>query len=185
MARVTVSEPVGTVTAVGPRRVPGLWRFLPLAFYLLAFSLVRRDLARLPGGVADLSLHLYFAAMVLYVGGMFFYFAYFAYRTEALRWLGITLVLPGAAIQLGAIVSRGFADGHYPLANMYEYSSMLALVAVAAFLLMTLRWPVASLGGGLALFVVVMFMGVDYDFYHSPDPLVQGLGAAGLWTAAR
>src|SRR6202165_4140612 len=155
MARVTVNEPVGTGTATAQRHLPAFWRIIPLAFYLLAFSLVRGDLTRLPGSVADFSLHLYFAAMVLYVGGMFSYFAFFAYRTEALRWLGVALVAPGAAIHLAAIISRGFADGHYPLANMYEYSSMLALVAVTAFLLMTVRWPVASLGGGVALFVVV------------------------------
>src|SRR2546427_12736334 len=130
MARVTVSEPVTAAATIAGRRGPLLWRVVPLAFYLLAFSLVRGDLARLPGSVTDLSLHLYFGAMALYVGGMFAYFAFFAYRTEAFRWLGIALVGPGAAIHLAAIISRGFADGHYPLANMYEYSSMLALVAV-------------------------------------------------------
>src|SRR5438105_15605341 len=99
MARITVSEPVGSVTAVAQRRVPALWRFVPLAFYLLAFALVRGDLAGLPGGVAGLSLHLYFASMVLYVGGIVFYFAFFAYRTEALRWLVIASPGPGRRIQ--------------------------------------------------------------------------------------
>ena len=175
MARVTVNEPVVSVAATAERRFPPAWRIVPLGFYLLAFLLVRGDLSRLPGAVADLSLHLYFAAMALYVGGMFAYFAYFAYRTEALRSLGIALVVPGALIHLAAIVSRGFADGHYPLANMYEYSSMLALVAVTAFLLMTIRWPVASLGGGVALFVVVALMGIGYGLYQSPEPLVPAL----------
>jgi len=122
MARVTVREPVtGTVTVAG-RRLPPLWLVVPLAFYLFVFALIRDDLARLPGAAADLSLHLYFAAMVLYVGGMFSYFAFFAYRQQALRRLGVALVAPGALIHLGAIVARGVADSHYPLANMYEYS---------------------------------------------------------------
>src|ERR1700694_3035284 len=171
MAGARAPDPA--TTAVAGRRGPLLWRFVPLAFYLLAFTLVRGDVAG--GSVADLSLHLYFAAMVLYVGCMFFYFAFFAYRMEALRWVGIALVAPGAAIHLAAIVSRGFADGHYPLANMYEYSSMLSLVAVIAFLLMTIRWPVASLGGGVALFVVVALMGIGYGLYQSPEPLVPAL----------
>ena len=175
MARITIDEPVATVTAVAERRLPPLWRVVPLAFYLLGFALVRGDLARMPGAVAGLSLHLYFAAMLLYVGGMFFYFAYFSYRNEALRWLGLALVVPAAAVHLGAIVARGFADGHYPLANMFEYSSMLALVAVLAFLLMSIRWPVASLGGGVALFVVVALMGIGYGLYQSPEPLVPAL----------
>src|SRR6202158_5246547 len=119
MARVTVAEKVGTAAGAG-RRASALCRLIPLAFYLLAFGLGRGDLARLPGGVADLSLHLYFAAMGLSVGGMFFYFAFFAYRTEALRWVGVALAAPGAAIHLAAIVSRGFSDGHYPLGHTYD-----------------------------------------------------------------
>src|SRR6202022_2391980 len=60
-------------------------------------------------------------------------------------------------------------------ANMYEYSSMLALVAVTVFLLMTIRWPVASLGGGVELFVVVMLMRIGYGLYQPPEPLVPAL----------
>src|SRR5260370_914533 len=97
--------------------------------------------------------------MALYVGGMFLYYAFFAYRTEALRLLGVALVAPGAAIHLAAIITRGFADGHYPLANMYEYSSMLALVAVTVFLLMPIPWPAASLGGGVALLTLARRLG--------------------------
>ncbi|MDQ6883225.1 MAG: c-type cytochrome biogenesis protein CcsB [Candidatus Dormibacteraeota bacterium] len=175
MARLTVSEGVATQAASTGRSPLTPWRLTPVPFYLLGFLLVRGDLARLPGSVADLSLHLYFAAMLFYVGAMFFYFAYFAYRRDSLRWLGLVLVVPGAAVHLGAIISRGFADSHYPLANMYEYSSMCALVAVTVFLLMTVRYPVASLGGGLALFVVVALMGVGYGLYQSPEPLVPAL----------
>jgi cytochrome c-type biogenesis protein CcsB len=106
---------------------------------------------------------------------MLAYFIYFAYRRESFRWFGLALVVPGVAIHVGAIVARGFADGHYPLANMYEYSSMLALVAVVAFLLLSLRYPAAALGGGLALFVAVTLMGVGYGLYQSPEPLVPAL----------
>ncbi|MDQ6710959.1 MAG: c-type cytochrome biogenesis protein CcsB [Candidatus Dormibacteraeota bacterium] len=175
MARVTVSDRVATQAEPTNRPPLMAWRLTPLLFYLLGFLLVRADIARLPGSVADLSLHLYFAAMLFYVGAMFFYFAYFAYRRDGLRWLGLVLVVPGAAVHLGAIISRGFADSHYPLANMYEYSSMCALVAVTVFVLMTVRYPVASLGGGLALFVVVALMGVGYGLYQSPEPLVPAL----------
>jgi cytochrome c-type biogenesis protein CcsB len=40
---------------------------------------------------------------------------------------------------------------------------------------MTVRYPVASLGGGVALFVVVALMGVGYGLYQSPEPLVPAL----------
>src|SRR5207248_3332142 len=119
MARATIAEGVGTAT-VARRRGPALWRLVPLAFYLLAFTLVRGDLARLPGGVGDLSLHLYFAAMGLYVGGMFFYFAFFAYRTEALRWVAIALVAPGAAIHVAAMMaSSGVLVSSFVFAALY------------------------------------------------------------------
>lgn len=175
MAQTTL-DPAGTLTAAPTeRRLPQVWRLVPLAFYLLAFALIRGDLAR-AGAIGDLSLHLYFGAMLCYLGGMFFYFAFFAYRTEALRWLAIVLVVPGAALHLSSIITRGMADGHYPLANMYEYSSMLALVAVTVFLLMSVRWPVVSqAAGGVALFVVVALMGIGYGLYQSPEPLVPAL----------
>ena len=175
MAQTTIDPRVGTLAETTRARRPApVWRLLPLVFYLLAFALVRGDIGQ-PGAAGALSLHLYFGALLCYLGGMFFYFAYFSYHSEELRWLGLALVVPGALMHLAAIVTRGIADGHYPLANMYEYSSMLALVAVTAFLLMTIRWPVASQGGGVALFVVVALMGIGYGLYQSPEPLVPAL----------
>ena len=152
-----------------------LWRALPLVFYLTVFALIGGDLAHLAGRSADVSLHLYFGAMLLYLAAMGFFFAFFAYRRDSLRWLALMLAGPGVAVHFLAIVFRGIADGHYPLANMYEYSSMLALVAVVAFLLTSLRYPAATLGGGPALFVAVVLMGVGFALYQSPEPLVPAL----------
>ena len=175
MADVNVVDRVAPVARAAGRPWTAPWRLIPLAFYLLVLALLRGDLAHPAVASGEFSLHLYFGALVLYLGGMLAFFAYFAYRSDSLRWLGLTLVVPGAAIHLLAIVFRGFADGHYPLANMYEYSSMLALVAVLVFLLMTLRYPVAALAGGLALFVVVALMGIGFALYQSPEPLVPAL----------
>jgi cytochrome c-type biogenesis protein CcsB len=113
--------------------------------------------------------------MLLYLAGMLAYFIYFAYRRESFRWLGLAVVVPGLVLHFGAIVARGIADAHYPLANMYEYSSMLALVAVAVFVVMSLRYPVAALAGGPALFVAVTLMGIGFGLYQSPEPLVPAL----------
>jgi cytochrome c-type biogenesis protein CcsB len=146
---------------------------LALIPYALVLWLLHGDL----GGVrpADLSLQLYFSAMLLYLAGMLAYFIYFAYRRESFRWLGLAVVVPGLVLHFGAIVARGIADAHYPLANMYEYSSMLALVAVAVFVVMSLRYPVAALAGGPALFVAVTLMGIGFGLYQSPEPLVPAL----------
>ncbi len=172
MAKVT-ADPVAGTTFVAPRRALPVWPVLALIPYALVLWILHGDL----GGVrpADLSLQLYFSAMLLYLAGMLAYFIYFAYRRESFRWLGLAVVVPGLALHLGAIVARGIADQHYPLANMYEYSSMLALVAVAVFVLMSLRYPVAALAGGPALFVAVTLMGIGFGLYQSPEPLVPAL----------
>ena len=172
MAKAT-ADPVAGTTFVTPRRALPVWPVLALIPYALVLWILHGDL----GGVrpADLSLQLYFSAMLLYLAGMLAYFIYFAYRRESFRWLGLAVVVPGLALPLGAIVARGIADAHYPLANMYEYSSMLALVAVAVFVVMSLRYPVAALAGGPALFVAVTLMGVGFGLYQSPEPLVPAL----------
>jgi cytochrome c-type biogenesis protein CcsB len=167
-----IADSIAGTTLAPPRRWDA-WRALPLLPYALVFLLLRQDL----GGAlpAELSLNLYFSAMLLYLAGMLAYFIYFAYRRERFRWVGLAVVIPGVVIHFGAIVARGIADGHYPLANMYEYSSMLSLVAVTVFLLMSVRYPVAALAGGPALFVAVTLMGIGFGLYQSPEPLVPAL----------
>ena len=174
MAKATVAGPAASA-ASPPSSLAAALRLVPFAFYLLVLALLRGDLAHPTAAPGDLSLHLYFGALLLYLAGMLAFFAYFAYRQEGLRRLGLALVVPGSAVHLLAVVFRGFADSHYPLANMYEYSSMLALVAVLVFLLMTVRYPVATLAGGPALFVAVALMGVGFALYQSPEPLVPAL----------
>jgi cytochrome c-type biogenesis protein CcsB len=174
MAKVTVAERVVPAGAE-PRLVGAGLRIAPFAFYLLVLALLWGDLAHPTAAPGDFSLHLYFGALILYLAGMLAFFAYFAYRQDGLRRIGLALVVPGTAVHLLAIVFRGLADSHYPLANMYEYSSMLALVAVLVFLAITVRYPVATLAGGPALFVVVALMGVGFALYQSPEPLVPAL----------
>ena len=173
MAEVRVAERIPS-TASRPS-ASNAWRLITLPFYGLALALMAGDLLNLGRNPGSLALHLYFGAMALYLGAMLFYFAYFAYRREELRRLGTALVVPGVLIHLLSVVSRGFADGHYPLANMYEYSSLLALTAVAVFLAMSIRYPAARLAGGLALFLALILMGVGYGLYQSPEPLVPAL----------
>ena len=173
MAEVRVAEGI-PATASAVSSAP-LLRLVPLPFYGLALALVAGDLANLGRDPGSLALHLYFGAMALYLGAMLFYFAYFAYRRDELRRLAAALIVPGVLFHLLSVISRGFADGHYPLANMFEYSSLLALTAVAVYLAMSIRYPAARLAGGLALFVALILMGVGYGLYQSPEPLVPAL----------
>ncbi|GGS82423.1 c-type cytochrome biogenesis protein CcsB [Planobispora rosea] len=56
-----------------------------------------------------------------------------------LSWLGL-------ATNLGALVTRGLAAGRWPWGNMYEFVIAICMAAMAAFLLMQLRYPVRFLG---------------------------------------
>nr|BFE85613.1 hypothetical protein GCM10020093_082140 [Planobispora longispora] len=57
----------------------------------------------------------------------------------ALSWLGLV-------VNLAALATRGLAAGRWPWGNMYEFVIAICLAAVAAFLLMQLRYPVRFLG---------------------------------------
>jgi cytochrome c-type biogenesis protein CcsB len=172
MAEIRVIDHPVAVTV--PRRA-GLktWRLIPLAFYVVVILLIQGDLAQ--RDLTNLSLHLYFGALTLYLGAMLAFFAYFSYRRDGLRWLGAVLAVSGVAAHLAAITTRGLADGHYPLANMYEYTSMLGMVAVAVFLAMSVRYPVAWFAGGPVLLLVAVLMGVGFVLYEPPVGLVPAL----------
>jgi len=67
-------------------------------------------------------------------------------------WLGVVL-------QLGAIVARGIAAGRAPWANMYEFTMVGTFVAVAVFLVVSLRKDIRFLGTfvtGLAVLFIVL-----------------------------
>ncbi len=158
---------------VVPRRPRALY-LLPLPVYFLVLLLVRGDLGRLPRSAGELSLHLFVGVILLYAASMVAFCAYFAYRRPGAHWVGMALLLPGVALQLASIVSRGLAEAHYPLSNMYEYASMFSLVAVLTFLVLDRRYQVAPLGAGVLL-IVVLLMGAGLMLYVSPEPLIPAL----------
>jgi cytochrome c-type biogenesis protein CcsB len=170
-AVLAVARPASPAWSGGRRLA---WWVAPAGLYLIVFLLLRPSLD-LTADLAILSLRLFLGALVLYAGSMVAYFAFFAYRKERLRRVALALVLPGVPLHLLSIITRGFADGHYPLGNMYEYSSMFAATAVIAYLLITARYPVAALGGGLALFAAVAIMGSGLALYQGPEPLIPAL----------
>jgi cytochrome c-type biogenesis protein CcsB len=157
----------------GGRRLR-LLHLLPLPLFLLVALLIRKDLAHLPDGAGDLSLHLYVGVMLVYAAAMVAFCAYFAYRRPGALWVGMALLLPGVALHLVSILARGVAEGHYPLSNMYEYASMFALVAIVTFLVLDRRYHVAPLGAGVVL-VAVLMMGAGLMLYVSPEPLIPAL----------
>ncbi|MDQ4137630.1 MAG: c-type cytochrome biogenesis protein CcsB, partial [Actinomycetota bacterium] len=90
--------------------------------------------------------------------------------------MGIALAAIGFAVNLIAVVLRGFAaGGRVPWSNMYEFALTGILIIVGVFLLVNLWQRVAYLGTyvtGLALLALVL---ATVNFYVGPVPLPPAL----------
>jgi cytochrome c-type biogenesis protein CcsB len=102
--------------------------------------------------MAELSNTLFFTAFGLYLAAMVAYFFRMAFTkatvdgvmasTRAGDRAGLAatgLAIAGAGVHLGSVVARGIAADRVPWANMYEYSSVMALIAVVAGLVVVQR----------------------------------------------
>jgi cytochrome c-type biogenesis protein CcsB len=72
--------------------------------------------------------------------------------------IGVRLLIVGAVIHAASIVIRGVAVGRVPWGNMYEFSSVVALMAVLAFLAVLPRIPAVRYLGGFILLPVLLVM---------------------------
>jgi cytochrome c-type biogenesis protein CcsB len=88
--------------------------------------------------------------------------------------LGLTLV--GWVLHVGSVVTRGFAAHRVPWGNMYEFSSVAALVAVTGFLVLVLRGRVDRSLGAFVMLPVVLYLGLAGTvLYTAAGPLVPAL----------
>jgi cytochrome c-type biogenesis protein CcsB len=136
--------------------------------------------------VSDLLL---FWAVLAYAVAMLGYAAEFAFgrrghsQSRAVlssRRMGMTavaLTVTGWGLHIGSVTTRGFAAHRVPWGNMYEFSSMVSLVAVTVFLVLLVRQQVRWLG----LFVmlpVVLYLGLAGTvLYAKAGPLVPALNS--------
>lgn len=91
--------------------------------------------------------------------------------------IAVALTVLGWGIHVASVATRGLAAHRVPWGNMYEFSSMIALVAVTAFLLLLLRQPVRYLGAFVML-PVVCYMAIAGTVLYTPDgPLVPALNS--------
>jgi len=129
------------------------------------------ELARWSKDLFDVALFSYIAAMVAS-------FAYLAFRRAPLAWLSTVLGVLGLLANVASIVTRGMAAGRTPWGNMYEYSSIMAALAVLAYLVMVeWRARIRTLGGFVYAFVVfTMAMAVSF-FYVGPQDLLPALNS--------
>ena len=91
--------------------------------------------------------------------------------------VGVGLTIVGWGLHVGSVVTRGFAAHRVPWGNMYEFSSMVALVAVTVFLVLLSRQQVRFLGA-FVMAPVVLYLGLAGTvLYANAGPLVPALNS--------
>ena len=117
-------------------------------------------------------------ALFAYLAAMVGYFAFLAFKRDAIWHVSRAVAIVGVAANLVSIVARGLAADRVPWGNMYEYSSLLALlVVVGALVVVEGVYKVRSLTG-FALMFSVLTMAVAVSFlYVGPGPLVPALNS--------
>lgn len=90
------------------------------------------------------------------------------------RAAGIAMAVTGAGLllHLAAAVLRGIAAGRVPWANMYEFTMIGTLVAVATFLALT-RWRDVRFLGSIVLGLAVLALGLALAVFYLPADPVQ------------
>ncbi len=87
----------------------------------------------------------------------------------------VAATVVGWALHGAAAVTRGLAADRVPWGNMYEFSSMVCLIAVTSFLVLLTRQPVRYLGAFVML-PVVIYLGIAGTVLYAPaQPLVPAL----------
>ncbi len=128
--------------------------------------------------MAEWSRRLFDIALFSYVGAMVASFAFLAFRRRSLSIVSTALGVAGLLANVASIVTRGVAAGRTPWGNMYEYSSLLAALAVLVYLVgVEWRAKLRTLGGFVYAFVVfTMAMAVSF-FYVGPQDLLPALNS--------
>src|SRR3954464_8220531 len=89
----------------------------------------------------------------------------------------VVLTVAGWGLHVGSVVTRGFAAHRVPWGNMFEFSTMVALVAVTVFLVLLIRQPVRFLGA-FVMAPVVLYLGLAGTvLYANAAPLVPALNS--------
>jgi cytochrome c-type biogenesis protein CcsB len=121
-----------------------------------------------------LSLTLFGVAVALYVAALVGFLAYLPLRRSRIAATAVGLVALAWPFHLASILTRALEAGHWPLGNIYEYSTGISFVVATTFLVITLRAGQRLLGVP-AMIVTIALMGVAYALYVPPGDLVPAL----------
>jgi cytochrome c-type biogenesis protein CcsB len=123
-----------------------------------------------------ISLTLFGVAIAAYFVSMPLYFIAAGFGRPAIFKVALVVTGVGLAAHLGSYGYRWAADGRYPLSNMYEYSSMLALIMVAFFVATARGWRTEFIGG-LVMIGAIGIMSVGRTLYTGPSGLIPALNS--------
>lgn len=85
--------------------------------------------------------------------------------------IAMAVTVLGLALHLAGVVLRGVAAGRVPWANMYEFTLVGSLVAVATFVALT-RWRDVRFLGAIVLGLAVLALGLALAVFYLPaDPV--------------
>jgi cytochrome c-type biogenesis protein CcsB len=138
--------------------------------------------------LAGMSVRLFHIALLTYVTAMVAYFLRLAFtRVSAdgdvsstaaghrVGLLGSALAVAGVVLHAGSVLARGLAAGRVPWANMYEYSSVVALLAVVLGLVVVQRRMGYGHLVGFVLALAVLSMTVALPLFTPAGPVVPAL----------
>jgi len=94
--------------------------------------------------------------------------------------IGTSLAVLGWALHLVATVTRGFATGHVPWSNLYEFAMIGTLLIMAVYLAVLTRLDLRFLGTFITGLVVVLLGAAAANFYVEVVPLAEPLKSVWL-----
>src|SRR4051812_20504512 len=98
-------------------------------------------------------------------------------RSRRAGTVAVVLTVAGWLLHVGSVTTRGLSVHRVPWGNMYEFSSMVSLVAVTVFLVLLSRQPVRFLGA-FVMAPVVLYLGLAGTvLYADAGPLVPALNS--------
>jgi cytochrome c-type biogenesis protein CcsB len=139
-------------------------------------------------GLAQTSNTLFHTAFLIYIAAMVAYFFRLAFTRvtaegviaktvigERVGLAGTALAVLGVVVHTGSVLTRGLAASRVPWANMYEYSSLLALLAVIAGLALVQRRLGYGHLMGFVLALAVLSMTSALLLFTEAAPVVPAL----------
>src|SRR5207237_6456321 len=99
-------------------------------------------------------------AVLAYLGAALLFGYELAYRVGWVGRAGIAVTAAGLAANAGTALTRGLAAHRVPWGNMYEYSVMVGIITVSAFLVWVARKPEVRPLGVFVLLPAVLVIAV-------------------------